>query len=202
MAATSPDVHSELALFPLSQPLFPGIRLDLQIFEQRYLRMIRICLRQNQGFGICAISSGSEVGRSSTIFDYGLSVNIFDWRQLRNGLLGVSVRGNERFHLRQTHEDVDGLLHAQVDYLDHEEDGPVPDTYSGLTKIYTELRQHPQFVHRLPDIGTVQASGLGWGLAQVLPMSMQDRIRCLSQTSALDRLEFLATHIQRLGASA
>ena len=47
-----------LPLFPLGQPLFPGIRLDLQIFEQRYLRLVRKSMREDVAFGIVATEDG------------------------------------------------------------------------------------------------------------------------------------------------
>ena len=49
-------------LFPLNTVLFPGCRLDLQIFEARYLDMIGRCMKQNGGFGVVAIVEGEEVG--------------------------------------------------------------------------------------------------------------------------------------------
>ncbi len=45
-------------LFPLNTVLFPGCRLDLQIFEARYLDMIGRCMKQNGGFGVVAIVEG------------------------------------------------------------------------------------------------------------------------------------------------
>ena len=41
--------------------MFPGSRLDLQIFEQRYLDMISRCMRSGAGFGICLLREGDEV---------------------------------------------------------------------------------------------------------------------------------------------
>jgi len=43
---------TQIPLFPLLQPLFPGTRLNLQIFEQRYLRMITQCLKTEGTFGV------------------------------------------------------------------------------------------------------------------------------------------------------
>ena len=52
----------KLPLFPLNAVLFPGCRLDLQIFEARYLDMISRCMKQGTGFGVVTIGEGREVG--------------------------------------------------------------------------------------------------------------------------------------------
>ncbi|HEY3076079.1 MAG TPA: LON peptidase substrate-binding domain-containing protein, partial [Burkholderiales bacterium] len=38
---------SDLPLFPLNTVLFPGGRLPLRVFEQRYMDMAKACLRDN-----------------------------------------------------------------------------------------------------------------------------------------------------------
>ena len=187
-----------LPLFPLSLPLFPGLRLDLQIFEQRYLKLVRACLREDSGFGICAIKSGSEVGSSANLYGCGTEVNIVDWNQLPNGLLGITVEAAQRFSFSEPSADTDSLLTAEIDYFAAEDDASIPEWASGLSDIYEELCLHPEVKKWLPNIERVNSSGLGWGLSQVLPMCMDDRIKSFKIVASLDRLEFLAEHIQQL----
>ena len=52
---------SRLPLFPLKTVLFPGGRLALRIFEQRYVAMAKICLADDAPFGVCVITRGEEV---------------------------------------------------------------------------------------------------------------------------------------------
>ena len=54
------DSPKDIPLFPLRVVMFPGSRLDLQIFEQRYLDMISRCMRTDTGFGICLLREGKE----------------------------------------------------------------------------------------------------------------------------------------------
>ena len=48
-------VITDLPLFPLHTVLFPGGRLPLRLFEQRYLDMAKHCLKESAPFGVCAI---------------------------------------------------------------------------------------------------------------------------------------------------
>ena len=48
----------ELPLFPLHGVLLPKGRMPLQIFEQRYLDLVRDCLRNNAPFGVTIEGDG------------------------------------------------------------------------------------------------------------------------------------------------
>jgi len=52
-----------LPLFPLQTVLFPGGRLNLKVFEARYLDMVGDCLRQQRPFGVVCLQAGGEVHR-------------------------------------------------------------------------------------------------------------------------------------------
>lgn len=187
-----------LPLFPLGQPLFPGLCLDLQIFEQRYIKLVSSSMRESLPFGICTIEEGSEGGSTSSLYSIGVEVWITDFRQLDNGLLGITVEGQRRFEIEETDTDPDGLIRAGINYIEPDQDEPIPDSCSGLEELYTELRNHPEVNRRLPEIEKISCVGLGNGLAQILPMSIEERIHCLSMKDAMGRLEFLIDHIQTL----
>ena len=188
-----------LPLFPLAQPLFPGLRLELQIFEQRYLKLVKSCLREDADFGICAISEGSETGNIiPSVYDCGSRVKIVDWSQLPNGLLGITVEAGERFWIGEREADPDGLLRAEIKVFDEEIDEAIPEWASGLVEIYEEIRFHPEVARRLPEMHQICASGLGWGLAQILPISSPARMDCFRTILPFDRLELIAIQIQNL----
>lgn len=198
-----------LPLFPLGQPLFPGLRLELQIFEQRYLKLIRSCLREADapdaisGFGICAIQEGREAGSiTPSIYDCGARVEIVDWNQLPNGLLGITVEARERFWIGEQEVDPDGLLRSAIEFFEEEHDEAVPEWASGLAEIYEEMLLHPEVKRRLPVLEQVQASGLGFGLAQILPMHQDTRMDCFRTCHPLDRLELIADQVQTLAGNS
>ena len=54
-----------LPLFPLGGTLMPGMRLPLQVFEDRYVALLRHLIDsegEELGFGVVAIRHGYEVG--------------------------------------------------------------------------------------------------------------------------------------------
>ena len=101
-------------LFPLNTVLFPGARLALKIFEQRYLEMVKNCLKQEQDFIVVLISKGQEVGLTSEIFSVGTCARIVDWNQMKGGLLSVTVEGGERVSIAETSGALGELLMGET----------------------------------------------------------------------------------------
>lgn len=90
-----------LSLFPLNTVLFPGVPLNLHIFEPRYQAMIRSCLAENQPFGVVLIRKGHEA--MSGIADpylVGCSAAIVETEPLGDGRLNIATVGLERFRIR------------------------------------------------------------------------------------------------------
>ena len=89
----------DLALFPLNTVLFPGMKLPLHIFEDRYRLMIRECLRRDQVFGVLMAGPGTghqEISAADTI---GTSARITHVDQLQDGRMDIVTTGTERFRL-------------------------------------------------------------------------------------------------------
>lgn len=101
-------------LFPLSTVLFPDTRLPLQIFEPRYIDLVRDCMRTDQGFGLVAIREGREAGAAATPWHVGTLARIVDWDQGANGLLNILVEGSKRFDIVETRVGNGQLVVADV----------------------------------------------------------------------------------------
>ena len=111
-------MSSDLPLFPLQTVLFPGGRLPLRIFEQRYMDMAKECLRENLPFGVCLIREGREVGEPALPEDVGCTARIVEWDMPQLGVLQVVTRGERRFRIRSHRVQTDGL--APLRARDHQ----------------------------------------------------------------------------------
>lgn len=191
-----------IALFPLNTLLFPGVPMELRIFEQRYLTMISRCLKQGQGFGVVKIISGDEVIKADQwqppeVFPLGVYVQVTDWNQLANGLLGISIQGERKFKVLKTHIDADRLLQAEVMFLPDEVVEPVGEAYNGLADLLGSLRDHPAVAGlKLPEVTNTRQ--LGWQLTQLLPLSTRDKLALLELSDPEARLDHLSVRVARL----
>lgn len=107
----------ETFIFPLHTVLFPDGVLPLKIFEQRYLEMTKICLRDNRPFGICQIREGREVGVPALPETVGCFATITQWEMPQLGMFQLRVRGSERFRIIETQVAANGLISGQVEVL-------------------------------------------------------------------------------------
>jgi uncharacterized protein len=117
--------HMELSLFPLKNTvLFPGMPLNLYIFEERYKLMINECIEQEKPFGVLLIESGSEAyGPLATPHTIGCTANITQVQRLSFDRMNILAVGRDRFQVRQVHQDR-AYLYADVDMLPFEESNP------------------------------------------------------------------------------
>ncbi|MGD8571467.1 MAG: LON peptidase substrate-binding domain-containing protein, partial [Gammaproteobacteria bacterium] len=88
-----------IPLFPLHTVLFPKGTLPLRIFEPRYLDMVSTCMKVGQGFGICLIKEGSEVGKAAETYETGTLTEISYFNVDANGMLCITAQGTQRFHI-------------------------------------------------------------------------------------------------------
>lgn len=181
--------RAELPLFPLRTVLFPDGELRLRIFEPRYLDMVKQCSRSGSGFGVCLILDGDEVGRPATPAAFGTLARIVDFSTGDDGLLGLLVRGECRFHVLRTRVRDNGLIVADVDVLPEPEPSRVEPEHGLLATLLERLIDrfggpHAQAERRRYD----EAAWVGYRLAEMLPFSDPERQALLQCDSGHQRL--------------
>jgi len=178
-----------IPIFPLHTVFYPGGALPLRIFEPRYLDMVGKCLREETGFGICLISEGKETGSAAESFEYGTFGTISYWQQLPEGLLGITVRGQQRFRIIDRQISADQLCTAKVEMLSDEEQIALPNRFQYLSDMTEEMLTqigHPYTT--LPKYYD-DASWVGYRLAELLPIALVQKQHFLQLTDPIERLE-------------
>ncbi|HEX2623045.1 MAG TPA: LON peptidase substrate-binding domain-containing protein [Phototrophicaceae bacterium] len=101
----------ELPLFPLNTVLFPGMPLELHIFEERYKLMIGMCIEKRIPFGVVLLEQGkAEQDLSGSTpapqpFLIGCTAQITQVKPLPEGRMNITVVGRERFQIVSIHHD-------------------------------------------------------------------------------------------------
>jgi Lon protease-like protein len=183
-------LSEEVALFPLHTVLFPGGRLPLRIFEQRYMEMAKACLRDNAPFGVCLIHQGKEVGEPAVPVGVGCLARIAEWDMPQLGVLQVTARGESRFRILHQRVQADGLVRACIELLPEGDDAPLPDAAARYAKLLERvIEQHPALLerpHRLDSSAWVSAR-----LAELLPLPLEAKQALLETENGRARLEKL-----------
>ncbi len=177
----------EIPLFPLSSVLLPLGRMPLQIFEQRYLDLVRSCMKSDTGFGVVWIRRGSEVAGTSNssldLGDYGTYAKIVDWDQLPNGLLGISIEGQHVFTLGESRTSRSGQIFGDVCSRDSPGFSPLLPEWNHLADVLRGLETHPHVQRMNLDIDYGNAWEVGYTLIQLLPLDEQLKHELLGASS-------------------
>ena len=176
-------------IFPLSTVLFPGGRLPLRIFEQRYLEMTKVCLRDARPFGVCLIKDGSEVGRPAVPEQVGCLATIEQWDMEQLGLVQLLVRGGDRFRLHEQRIAPNGLISGSIERLPPDVPAPrVDGACRAVLKLIIERVGESNFP---APLGLDDASWVGYRLGEVLPLDARIKQQLLEIDDAGERLDRL-----------
>jgi len=193
------------SLFPLQAVLFPGGLLRLKVFEARYLDLIAECLREQRPFGVVALRSGSEAGKSRRKVEFeaiGTLAELIDVDSEQPNILQVRCRGTQRFSLSSPTLRDDGLWVAETT-LWPDDDTLAPsatllDTVRGLASAIAALKSSnaPPFLepYRFDDAAWV---GNRW--CEILPIPQAAKQKLMELTDPMVRLQLVDDFLRSKG---
>jgi Lon protease-like protein len=190
---------AEIPLFPLQMVLFPGGKATLQIFETRYLDMVRDCLRAEVGFGLVLIKEGEQVlydadQQLPSVAHCGTYCTIVDFDQHASGNLQITVQGEVKFSVRDQYESADRLMLAQVEFLPLEDETRIPRNKQHLVSLLESLANHDAVKALGLEVDFADARDVSARLAELLPCSNEFKQKMLEIRNAEVRL----SEIERL----
>jgi hypothetical protein len=112
-----------LPLFPLGTVLYPGLLLPLNIFEERYRRLVRDLLEgpEPKRFGVIAIRKGRETGVDgiSALHEIGCTATLREVAEQEDGGFHLVTVGTQRFRLESL-DDSQPYFQGEVELLEEE----------------------------------------------------------------------------------
>lgn len=182
---------NNVPLFPVHSVLFPGATLSLRIFEPRYTEMISDCVKNEKGFGVCLISEGDEVGLAAISHEVGTIAYVIDWHMRKDDILGVVVRGKQRFKINRQAVASNQLLSAEIELIKPEVHIEVPVELKHLIDVLEEQISQAPKKYEASDLKYDDASWVGFRLAELLPLRLSQKQYFLELDDPLLRLERL-----------
>ncbi|WP_372376022.1 LON peptidase substrate-binding domain-containing protein [Xanthomonas axonopodis pv. cajani] len=183
---------STLPLFPLHSVLLPGAAMGLRVFERRYLDLVRETGRTGSSFGVCLILEGAEVGAPATPAAFGTEVRIEDFDVGADGVLVLRLRGTRRFHVQRSRIRDNGLFVGQVSWCEPDSDDELCPEHSLLATVLERMLEQVGGEFATVGPGLLdQAAWVGWRLAELLPLTEQQRLSLLQQDDPHRRLDQL-----------
>ena len=185
----------DLPLFPLRTVLFPESRLELRIFEARYLDMVRDCMRAGAAFGVCMIDPESGLSNPSST---GTEAIISDFNALPDGLLGISITGKRCFNVLSSHQKSDGLIIGNVKWREAQGKVELPTEHALLATLLHRLADHRDSELVSAEKARFdEAAWVGFRLADRMPLPLSERQLLLEMDDAVERLDQIGRWLPR-----
>ena len=190
---------SKFPVFPLGLVVLPGTIQSLQIFEPRYIDMVKNCMQDNSGF-VITLQSQSDGDIDFGIVKQGTYVEIIDFNNNSNGLLGITVKAINKVSIKDIVQQEDALHIAEVKPLIDPlvDDQALIAKHSELINILIQLKDHPRIKILPLDIDLTSADSVAYHLGGLIPLSAQEKQSILEAFDASQRMNILSRLITKL----
>ena len=193
--------QAAMPLFPLTTVLFPQGVLNLQIFEVRYLDLMKKCLRDNTPFGVVSLLDGNEVRRPDEkiqLAKIGTLVNIEKHEFVTPTLIEISTVGSQRFKLLNAMQEKNGLWMGEIQTLPADPVVEIPDYLQGsanaLARLINSIDEKEIAEEQLPFRKPYKLMDCGWVAnrwCELLPLDKPTKLQLLALDNPLLRLELI-----------
>lgn len=194
-----------ISLFPLSHGIFPDGMLQLQIFEVRYLNLMKRCYQNQAPFGVAWLRAGSEVqvpGEEPSMYRYGCMAHIREFEQVQPNFFRLICQGGLRFELDSVTAGPLGVWQGLVNYLPQDPEIELPQhlqTHADrLGKVIASAQKQGD-LDRLPIFAPYHLDQCGWlanRYAEAISIGPEEKQQLLSELDPLKRLETVAKLIE------
>jgi Lon protease-like protein len=192
---------ASIPLFPLNTILFPGGNLPLQVFEVRYLDLVKKCIASGEEFGVVSLLEGSEIrlpDKQETLSGAGTMARIVDWNAPMPGLMQITCIGTTRFQVRSSEQLKHGLWMAEVDAVAEDMVVPVPpeqqDVADALGALIRSLQKKQISTVNMPLAPPYRLDEAGWVAnrwCELLRLDLHQKQRLLLLPNPVLRLELI-----------
>ena len=134
----------------------------------------------------------------------GTFVEIIDFNQLPNGLLGITVKGSQKVSIKSVEQTETGLHFAAIVPISEPtvDDQAVLAQFPDLLNVLSQLKEHPS-VKSLPlDIDLLSAESVSYHLASLIPLSAEQKQNVLEAFDATQRMNILAKFVNQISENS
>ena len=179
-----------IPIFPLGIVVFPGVDLNLHIFEPRNKQLIKECFEQKKTVGIPAV-------KGNKVQEYGTLVQITELSKLHdNGEMDIKTQGVQVFRILELIKEIPEKLYsgAIVNYpTTHEHGKPelMRKVMSGIRDLHVLLKVNKDF--KKPD-EKIRC----YDIAHHVGLSLEQEYELLGLFDERQRQEYLKRHLAKV----
>ena len=183
-------MQKSIPLFPLNLVAFPGEKLKLHIFEDRYKEMIKDCVSNELSFGIVTVidKSLSEIGTEMKVTEVA---HIYP-----DGKMDIVTRGQKVFELMDFQNKIEDKLYPGGEV--HLQDDIDDSDLILLDELFTKVRKLYRSMNMKIQLPPVDYNFRIYEIAHKIGMNTEQELKLLGMRSEIERLKYGLNHLDDL----
>ncbi len=180
-----------IPVFPLNIVVYPGERLNLHIFEPRYVQMIRERIADKKPFGIPSVINNvaNELG---TVMEITEVVKEYD-----NGEMDIRTRGIKVFRILEHITNIPDKLYSGA-IVNYPENTTFTDG-SGISKLITdEVKRLYALFNAEEKFPKLTEESVSYDIAHFVGFTREQEYELLGLFTEVHRLEYIRRHLNAL----
>lgn len=178
-----------IPIFPLEIVVFPTEKVNLHIFEDRYVELINECVEKKKSFGIIPVIKNniSEIGTLAEIVEVA--------EKFSDGRMNITVKGTSLFRTLEVLKTVPDKLYsgAIVNYLDNE----IHTLSASMKKVLTLLHKLHALLEVDKKFDVADEQLTSYDIAHHAGLTIQQEYELLNLLKEEQRVEYLRRYLNK-----
>ena len=178
-----------IPIFPLEIVVYPGEKLNLHIFEDKYKQMIAECYKEKKMFGISSVFK-NKISETGTLVQVTEIV-----KQYADGRMDIKTEGISIFRILELIDSIPAKLYsgAIVKHLIND-DG----TSRQLQRIIDGIRELHRLLHISKEFDKPDEKLKSYDIAHHAALSLEQEYELLCLLHEDQRIEYLRRHLKKV----
>jgi len=179
-----------IPIFPLSIVVYPGEKLNLHIFEERYKQLVNQCFSEKKPFGIPAVLN-DKIAEAGTLVTITEIVKVYG-----DGRMDIRTEGQNIFSILEIIKTVPDKLYsgAIVNYPANSD----AKNAAVMRRIIEDIRELHNLLNVTKDFKKPDEELVSYDVAHHAGLSLEEEYELLRLMHESQRLEYLKRHLKKI----
>jgi Lon protease-like protein len=179
-----------IPIFPLKIVVYPGERLNLHIFEDRYKQLVSDCYKEKKLFGIPPVLK-NKISETGTLVEVAEIVKRYD-----DGRMDITTRGISIYRILEVIDSIPAKLYngAIVKHLSADESG----SSRQIQRVIDAIRELHRLLHIKKEFSKPDEELKSYDIAHEAGLSIEEEYELLNLLREEQRVEYLRRHLKKI----
>jgi Lon protease-like protein len=179
-----------IPIFPLAIVVYPGEKLNLHIFEERYKQLVNQSIADKKPFGIPAVIN-DRVTENGTLVTVTEIAKVYE-----DGRMDIRAQGQSVFRILEIIKTVPDRLYSGA-IVDYPEITDAKNIVS-MGRIIAAIRELHKLLNVSKDFKKPDDELLSYDIAHHAGLSLEEEYELLGLPHESQRLEYLKRHLKKI----